>query len=308
MRSIILFSGLFLFFIIRGQSLDVQPEIKFLALGDSYTVGTSVQISDSWPYQFKNELEKTGYKFEDFSVIAQNGWTTGNLLNALNSDPPGNHFNLVSLLIGVNNQFRGGSIDTYEAEFTQLLATAIDLAGSVNNVFIISIPDYGYTPFGIRNQEYISRGIDEFNAVNKSISDIYRVKYYNITPLSRQGIEKPEYVASDGLHPSGVMYKLWVDLILDDLGLTTAVKHSPIKTATASDEFKLIITDGKLSILNRPVMNETLQISLYSVLGKLVYSGVLNSENDLSIPEPGLYFYKIYSKTKILSTDRIIVR
>ena len=121
-------------------------------------------------------------------------------------------------MIGVNNYYQGKTVESYAPEFEDLLKTAIQLArGDKSSVFVLSIPDYGYTPFGKENQQKISEGIDAFNAVNKSISDKYGVKYYNITDISRRGLEEADLVASDGLHPSEKMYSEWVKVILSDI-------------------------------------------------------------------------------------------
>ncbi len=124
----------------------------------------------------------------------------------------------MSLLIGVNNYYQGKSVESYAPEFEDLLKTALQLAGGDKSaVFVLSIPDYGYTPFGKEKQQTISDGIDAYNAVNKSISDKYGVKYYNITDISRRALDEPDLVAADGLHPSEKMYSEWVELILSDI-------------------------------------------------------------------------------------------
>ena len=125
---------------------------------------------------------------------------------------------MVSLLIGVNNQYQKKSVDSYRPEFEELLKMAITLAGGKKeNVFVVSIPDYGYTPFGKPNQAEISNAIDEYNSANKLITEKIGVKYINITDLTRKGLDNAEYVASDGLHPSGKMYALWVEKIIPTL-------------------------------------------------------------------------------------------
>jgi lysophospholipase L1-like esterase len=124
-------------------------------------------------------------------------------------------YDLVSLLIGVNNQYQGKPADQYAKEFEALLKTSIGLAkGKAENVFVVSIPDYGYTPFGEKRKEKISHEIDEFNAINKRVADQYKVRYINITDISRRGLDDASLVAGDGLHPSGKMYALWVDEIV----------------------------------------------------------------------------------------------
>jgi lysophospholipase L1-like esterase len=194
---------------------NVQAQIvKYLALGDSYTICESVQENERWPNQLAALLSKSNNKDIKTSIIATTGWRTDNLKNAINIAKLKDEYDLVSLLIGVNNQYQGKSIEQYATEFEELLNTSIHLAkGNKQNVFVVSIPDYGYTPFGQKNQVKISGEIDQFNEINKKISDQYHVQYFNITDISRMGINDASLVASDGLHPSGKMYALWVERI-----------------------------------------------------------------------------------------------
>jgi lysophospholipase L1-like esterase len=201
-----------------AQKLIIKEEVKFLALGDSYTIGESVTASNRWPVQLVDSLQKRGVDCLQPKIIATTGWRTDNLKNAIGKTKLKGQYNLVSLLIGVNNYYQGKSAESYAPEFEELLLTAIKLAGGVKtSVFVLSIPDYGYTPFGKDNQAKISEGIDAFNAINKSISDKLGVKYYSITDISRRGLSEPDLVAPDGLHPSEKMYSQWVQRILDDI-------------------------------------------------------------------------------------------
>lgn len=202
-----------------GQSLVLEKQINFLALGDSYTIGESVAENERWPVQLINRLRKEkNLTCQDPRIIATTGWRTDQLKNAIaEANLPTNHYNLVGLLIGVNNQYQHKSVDSYAPEFEELLNTAITLAGgNKTHVFVVSIPDYGFTPFGKPNQEKISRELDVYNAMNKSIAEKLGVAYFNITDISRKGLAEPMLVASDGLHPSGKMYGEWVELILKD--------------------------------------------------------------------------------------------
>lgn len=196
-----------------------ENSVSYLALGDSYTIGESVAEQERFPVILASELEEAGVEVAGPEIIARTGWTTGDLLKAIEqADLSGESFDLVSLLIGVNNQFRGRSQEEYAGEFRLLLNKAIALAGGKKeNVFVVSIPDYGYTPYGSSRQEAISEQIDLFNAINKEITAETGVKYFNITPISRQGLESTELVANDGLHPSGIMYQLWVDLMFEEV-------------------------------------------------------------------------------------------
>ncbi len=209
---VILFSKL------QAQDISRTAETKFLALGDSYTIGESVSEHERWPEQLAVALRASGKKIEKPHIIAVTGWRTDQLKQAILEANLKNEYGLVSLLIGVNNQYQKKSAESYRPEFEGLLQMAIALAGGKKeNVFVVSIPDYGYTPFGKENQPTISKAIDEFNAVNRSITKKHGIKYINITDLTQEGLAKPEYVAGDGLHPSGKMYTLWVERILPAL-------------------------------------------------------------------------------------------
>ena len=192
----------------------VEP-IRYLALGDSYTIGESVPSDQSFPAQLVDSLKALGVNVSSYKIIAQTGWTTTNLKLAIEASTLKDTFNLVSLLIGVNNQYQGKSIGLYEQEFVELAERAIQFAdGKKENVFVVSIPDYGYTPFGKNNQMTISSEIDLYNSINKRLSDSLGLKYYNITPITQKGLSETDLVAGDGLHPSAKMYKEWVKLIL----------------------------------------------------------------------------------------------
>lgn len=186
-----------------------KKEVNYLALGDSYTIGESVSEQDRWPNQLADQL-----KIPRPKIIATTGWRTDDLANAIKAAELKDEYDMVSLLIGVNNQYQGKSAQQYEIEFEELLKTSIKLAkGKVKNVFVVSIPDYGFTPYGKPKQESITKQIDEFNSINKRITKKYKITYIDITEISRKGLEDPTLVAEDGLHPSGRMYSLWVELI-----------------------------------------------------------------------------------------------
>lgn len=200
---------------------DTMPNDSksFLALGDSYTIGQSVEESERWPVQLADQLSERGVEVSAPKIIATTGWRTDQLKDAIAADTElKNQYDLVSLLIGVNNQFQGKTVESFAPEFEELLQTAIRLAGTKDRVIVLSIPDYGVTPFGIsRGEERIARELDEYNRVSKEICDRYEVSYFDITPISREAKTDPELIASDNLHPSGKMYGQWVDLILEDV-------------------------------------------------------------------------------------------
>ncbi len=214
----IVFVLIFLFTKVQAQNFSKTVDTKFLALGDSYTIGESVAEQERWPEQLAAALRAKGNKIAKPRIIAVTGWRTDQLKKAIEEANLENEYGLVSLLIGVNNQYQKKTAESYRPEFEELLDMAVKLAqGKKERVFVVSIPDYGYTPFGKPNQVTISKAIDEFNAVNKSITEGKGIKYVNITDLTREGLDKPEYVAGDGLHPSGKMYTRWVERIVPAL-------------------------------------------------------------------------------------------
>lgn len=195
----------------RKKIMDASVrKVTYLALGDSYTKGESVAAGESFPFQLSDSLSSDRYiEVTETRVIAQTGWTTASLSNAIAGQSFDHPYDIVTLLIGVNNQYQGGSAETYRAEFRALLAKSIVLAGNhKSRVTVVSIPDYGFTPLGAGNQQQISQELDVFNAVNREITDSMGVAYVNITPISRSG--NAGLVATDGLHPSGKQYHLWV--------------------------------------------------------------------------------------------------
>jgi len=190
-----------------------SASIRYLALGDSYTVGASVALSLNFPSQLSRSLEKEFDVNVELQLIATSGWRTDNLLNALKNAATSPPYELVTLLIGVNNQYQDIPFSTYELEFTELFNRALTLAGgNINHLIIISIPDWGYTPFGESfDRTQISKEIDEYNSFAKRTADKFNVTFIDITDITRRGLEETELVASDNLHPSALAYKLFVD-------------------------------------------------------------------------------------------------
>ena len=194
----------------------MEIPLRFLVLGDSYTVGQSVDSSQRWPTQLRDALQCEGLSIEDPIIIAQTGWTSGELLTAIEDADPQSPFNLITLLIGVNDQYQGGDIETYQDDFRALLGLATNFAGGdPTKILVLSIPDWGETIFNKdRDPIQISAEIDQFNIINNKECQAAGIQYVDITPVSRQVASDPTMLASDGLHPSGKMYAAWVDLIL----------------------------------------------------------------------------------------------
>lgn len=184
---------------------------SFLALGDSYTIGEAVPIIDSFPYQTTQLLRQANMSIAAPEMIARTGWTTDELVAAMAHYTFSEPYDVVSLLIGVNNQYRGYSLEVYKKEFEHLLQQAIRFSGNhAERVFVLSIPDYSITTFAQdKNPAKIQKELEAFNAANLALSNIYNVAYINITESTRQAKNNVNLLAPDGLHPSAEEYKKW---------------------------------------------------------------------------------------------------
>lgn len=196
-----------------------MPPNQYLALGDSYTIGESVEPHERWPNQLASLLAPQfggSRRGVEVTIIARTGWTTQELWEGMQAKKLEPLYDLVSLLIGVNNQYRGYSLPEYRQQFVFLLNQAIGYAGDdPNRVIVLSIPDWGVTPFAAdRDSQQIAAAIDAFNAVNREETERAGAHYVDITPISRQVRNDPSLIAADGLHPSGKMYAEWVKLVL----------------------------------------------------------------------------------------------
>lgn len=200
----------------------VRASLKYLALGDSYTIGEGLPVEDSWPMQWAHALRANGLSIENPGIIARTGWTTDELAAALDEAESnttiGSAYNLVSLSIGVNNQYRGRNTDNYREEFSRLLQRAIGYAGrQKNHVFVLSIPDWGITEFGQksgRSTVQIAHELDLYNQIKLGISQNAGVHWIDIGRVTRAAGADKKYYAEDGLHPSKALYALWVKELL----------------------------------------------------------------------------------------------
>lgn len=189
---------------------------KYLALGDSYTIGQSVCATCRFPAQLKDSISKYINANDTFEVkiIAQTGWTTSSLKSAIASENLTNDYDLVTLLIGVNNQYQNKPFSLFEQEFPELITTAIQkVKGDKNNVIVVSIPDYAYTPYGNGNAN-ISTQIDSYNSFAENYCNANNITFVNITDITRLGLAQPELVTTDGLHPSAIAYAKFIERIL----------------------------------------------------------------------------------------------
>lgn len=193
-----------------------MPVSRFLALGDSYSIGEHVSAKDCWPNQLAKLLEAEGIQTE-VTIIARTGWTVDELWEGIQAAPPQGTYDLVTLLIGVNDQYRGYTADRYRDKFRFMLEKAILYAGGhPDKVVVVSIPDWGVTPFAAQrgDTEPISQQIDEFNAVNLEETKNVGAHYVDVTIISRMALDDFDLITGDRLHPSGKMYKMWAEKIL----------------------------------------------------------------------------------------------
>lgn len=201
------------FFMITENNDTENKSYTYLALGDSYTIGESVSENERFPVQLSEKLRGDSISINDPLIIAKTGWTTDELMAAINEKNVKDTFDIVTLLIGVNNQYRGRSSEDYRGELKQLIDIAINYAGgNKDKVFVLSIPDWGVTPFAEgRDRNKIAAEIDLYNKVKKEETENAGIKYFDITGISRGN--DPLLAASDGLHPSGKQYGMWVEKI-----------------------------------------------------------------------------------------------
>ncbi|HKI53462.1 MAG TPA: SGNH/GDSL hydrolase family protein [Anaerolineales bacterium] len=196
------------------ETVDMT-KIRYLALGDSYTIGEKVASRNRWPIQLSELLRNEGID-PDVTIIARTGWTVQELWEGIQANPPEGMYDMVSLLIGVNDQYRGYPVDGYREDFRFMLNKAIEYAGGdPKRVGVLSIPDWGFTPFAaVQDTEPISLQIDEFNAINLEETQNAGAYYVDVTIISRMGLDDFELITGDRLHPSGKMYAMWAEKTL----------------------------------------------------------------------------------------------
>ncbi len=198
------------------NTFQATDSITYLALGDSYTIGQGVDSPDRWPNQLAYKLTNNGNPIKNTKIIARTGWTTTNLLSSINENSL-EQYDLVSLLIGVNNQYQRKPFSVFQSEFEELLDKAIELSGSEEKVFVVSIPDYGVTPFGSSNSANIALEIDQYNSHIETRCLEREIPFIDITEISRSMGSSNGALASDNLHPSGEQYRRWTEVIYPEV-------------------------------------------------------------------------------------------
>lgn len=194
--------------------IKVKKTIKYLALGDSYTIGEAVEPGESFPLQLTQVLRNKGKRIENPNIIAKTGWRADELYTQIKMQKP-SKADLITLLIGVNNQYQKKAFSVFKTDFVRILKKTKRLLKKKGKFIILSIPDYGFTPFGLENQESISKEIDMYNAFIEQTCIKYNLKFVNITDISREGLSKKEYVAKDDLHISQIVYNIIAQRILN---------------------------------------------------------------------------------------------
>lgn len=210
---LIIYLGFSIFQQAFSQNMQ-KKNYTYLALGDSYTIGEGLPSHDNFPNQAAQLLRDEGFSIDPPTIVAKTGWTSGELQGGIaNSVKNQARFDIVSLLIGVNNQYRGEVLDEYAQQFEDLVQWAIQFAGNKpSHVYVLSIPDWSATPFAEgRNRALIKKEIDRFNTVNRTLSGKWKVNYLDITPGTREVSGDKSLIAADGLHPSGKEYKRWAE-------------------------------------------------------------------------------------------------
>ncbi len=209
------FLSFFISILFMSTAFTQSKPLTYLALGDSYTIGESVLIEKNFPNQVVTLLRKEKININDPAIVAKTGWTTDELQEQLSRVRLAVPFDFVTLLIGVNNQYRVRSAKEYAQQFEELLQQAIGYAGDkANHVIVLSIPDWGVTPFAKdRDRNKIAKEIDAFNAINEKIAKKYKVHYINITAFTREAATDKTLVTEDGLHPSAKDYGRWAEKV-----------------------------------------------------------------------------------------------
>ena len=292
MKSFFLISWILLItFPLFSQQVTVEGSVSMLALGDSYTIGERVKEDERWPHQLITLLRALGVSAEFPDYLATSGWTTRNLLGWMQTKlPEDKSYNLVSILIGVNNQYQGMEIAAYEPDLRKIIELALEIVDQDSTrIMILSIPDYAYTPFGEGNTT-ISQEIDAYNTIKRRVAKEYGIAFIDITDISREGLNNPELVAADGLHPSKEQYALWVQAIVPRMNVNTTL--SADEAGHLFNETIELYPNPAGSLVQLNTSQDVERIRIYSGSGKLVLDqGITGfpASIDLSGLERGTY-------------------
>ena len=293
-----------------AQDIPVDESVTMLALGDSYTIGASVPEGERWPHQFIDELRVLGISADYPDYIAATGWTSRRLLQGirtrLNMEKD---YNLVSILIGVNNQYQGLDISMFEPDLIEIIDLALEVTDQdTSRIFILSIPDYAYTTLGGADPS-ISKEIDAYNSLKKRVASRYNIAFIDITPISRLGLGRPELVAGDGLHPSGQQYKEWVEQIMPRLDLPLSL--SAIDLSGTPEPALTVYPNPAVSDIQIFSTQELDRIYLFNAYGAMLRDIQVHSlplEMKLSQLSPGSYvLWAIPSDSKKAVYQRKII-
>ncbi|MDX2431161.1 MAG: GDSL-type esterase/lipase family protein [Bacteroides sp.] len=279
-----------------AQQARIDGDVSMLALGDSYTIGQSVDSSGRWPHQLIDELRILGVSAMYPDYIATTGWTTNRLIQAMNDMiDDEKSYNLVSILIGVNNQYQGISIATYEPDLRTIIDRALNVVDQDRSrIFILSIPDYAYTRFGGGNAN-ISEEIDAYNDIKRRVAGEYGIAFIDITPISREGLSNTTLVASDGLHPSELQYRRWVEAIMPRLQIIQPLSSAALPGIAEADI--QVYPNPARSIVHIDADADISRISIYNNTGSLVSDEMISTRSktiDLSNLEPGIFTLRIH--------------
>lgn len=202
----------------KNTLMNENNTLHYLALGDSYTIGTAIAAKDAFPYQLTDSIEAhSSFTQSEVKLIARNAWRTDDLQRAIKRTDLEEKYDLVSLLIGVNNQYQGLPLSDFKNDFNALLDTCEKYSLSKSRIFVLSIPNYGYTPFGAEKREIITQELAAFNTAIEEICSERDVSLYNVTDISLEAVKRPEFVAKDGLHPSKSQYGAWISSFFESV-------------------------------------------------------------------------------------------
>lgn len=288
--------------------------IRFLALGDSYTIGQNVPVAERWPVQLMDSLVSRGYVNDTLNIIATTGWRTDQLISAVSGQGlKDRNYTMCSMLIGVNDQYQNRPFAMYRPHFRQIIDSALSyVENDTDKVFVLSIPDYAFTPFGQQGNPFIiSQQLDAYNQVNKEVCDSLGITYFNITPISRNGLMDPTLVANDQLHPSGFQYSLWVEEILGYVDSIDVFNSASVGEIPDFDRIDLSYVNGGWQICSGLISIEGYEYELIDMRGNSLLKGVLNEKcTDISSKgiDKGTYLIAVKQNGQAIWKEKVLLR